>query len=164
MADTFIQGSFAFRCLPADCALLDETITALNAITKGDEPEPPGKRAAALFPPSRCEEPWSGLVDLMPDPDRPGINADFDWVIDPDDPHVATVYLSSMTDFEPGSIAELIHLCCQESLTLGPVGFEWAVTCSRPRIDEFGGGWCVIFADRIEFNRTGEALTRAMAG
>jgi hypothetical protein len=38
------------------------------------------------------------------------------------------------------SIVALIHHCCRETSAMEPVGFEWAVTCSRPRLDDFGGG------------------------
>ncbi len=98
----------------------------------------------------------------MPDPEFPGINADFLREIAPDDPGLAIVCFFSMEDFEPLALAELIHACCRETLQAGPIAFEWAATCSRPRIDEFGGGWCAIFADRILFETTGQALSRAL--
>lgn len=163
MADSYGLGSFAFRCLVNEADVLVEAIRALNDIMMEDEPEPPSDAMAAIVPPSRADEPWSGLVDLMPDPDFPGINADYTSEIAPDDPTIAIVCFSSMVDFEPLPIAELIYRCCRETLKVGPVGFEWAATCSRPRLDEFGGGWCVIFADRIEIENTGHALSRALA-
>ena len=70
---------------------------------------------------------------------------------------------ASMDDFDAAAIAVVIQRCCPETLAKGPIGFEWAMTCSKPRIGEFGGGWCAIFADRIEIDATNEALSRALA-
>lgn len=167
MADCWVQGSFAFRCLPAEADLLYEAMRALNDLMVEDEPEPPSAAMAAIFAPTRTGEPWSGLVDLMPDPEFPGINAD--WLREaapddpnPDDPNIAIMVFYSMVDFDPFALAELIRGCCRETLTAAPIGFEWAMTCSKPRIGEFGGGWCAVFADRIESETTGSGLSRAL--
>jgi hypothetical protein len=160
MADTYLQGSFAFRCTTAEADLLVEALRALHHIMMEDEPELPSPAMMEIFPPSRADAPWSGLIDVMPDPDFPSINADFSRDDVPDMPGMATIVLSSMEDFQPLEIAELIHGCCRTTLAIAPVGFEWAVTCSRPRIDEFGGGWCAVFADRILYENTGRALDR----
>lgn len=118
---------------------------------------------SAAFPPIHVDEPWSGLVERMPDPEFPVLHADVAREVAPDDPALAMVVISSMIDFEPLAIAELIRGCYQQTLVLAPVCYEWAVTCSRPRLDEFGGGWCVVFADRIEIESTGTALARALS-
>jgi hypothetical protein len=34
---------------------------------------------------------------------------------------------------------------------LEPVGFTWSNTCSKPRLDEFGGGCCVVTQQIIKF-------------
>lgn len=64
---------------------------------------------------------------------------------------------------EPLSIVALIHHCCRKTLAMEPVGFEWALTCSRPRLDDFGSGWCAVLADRIDHENTGSGLSRALA-
>ena len=74
------------------------------------------------------------------------------------------VCLVSMTDFDPENVAMLIQRCCAETLAKAPIGFEWATVCSRPRIGEFGGGWCAVFTDRIELESTSEPLSRALVG
>jgi len=162
MADSYVQGSFAFRCLRDEASFLDEAITALNAIMQEDEPGPPSQGMAAMMSPTRRDEPWSGLVDRMPDPEFPGINADVTMDSVPDDKDALVVCFSSMSDFDPLAIAEVIRACCPTTLASGPIGFEWASTCSRPRLDEFGGGWCAVFADRIEIENTGRALWRTL--
>jgi hypothetical protein len=69
MADTYLQGSFAFRCTTAEADLLVEALRALHHIMMEDEPELPSPAMMEIFPPSRADAPWSGLIDVMPDPD-----------------------------------------------------------------------------------------------
>lgn len=59
---------------------------------------------------------------------------------------------------------EIARTFSPELAALIGYGFEWAATCSKPRIGEFGGGWCAVFADRIEIETTGEALSQALDG
>ena len=47
---------------------------------------------------------------------------------------------------EPWNIAELIRRTCPSIL---PYGFEWSVTCDKPRLDHFGGGYFVMTKDSI---------------
>ena len=162
MADIWIQGSFAFRCTAAECALIEEAANAGCVLANGDEPEPPSAVLLAAFPPGDGEDGWSGFRDAFVDPDFPVVGADFIAETCPDDPSARIVCFASMTDFDPENVAMLIQRCCPDTLAKGPIGFEWAVTCSRPRIGEFGGGWCAVFADRIEIETTGEALSQAL--
>lgn len=161
MADIWIQGSFAFRCTAAECALIEEAANAGYALTNGDQPEPPSAALLAAFPPDDRADAWSGFRHAFVDPDFPVIGADFVGQPYPDDPHARIVCFASLADFDPENVAMLIQRCCVETLAKEPIGFEWAVTCSRPRVGEFGGGWCAIFADRIEIETTGEALSQA---
>lgn len=43
---------------------------------------------------------------------------------------------------------ELLVSRLVDELDLKPVTISWAYTCSKPRIDEFGGGACVIRKDQ----------------
>lgn len=43
---------------------------------------------------------------------------------------------------------------------LQPIGFTWADTCSKPRIDEFGGGAVLISRDRVQIETTHDLLNR----
>jgi hypothetical protein len=43
------------------------------------------------------------------------------------------------------------------------IGFQWADTCSKPRLDEFGGGAVYISADDVEFMSTGRWLYEQFA-
>lgn len=164
MADTWIQGSFAFRCSAAEASLLAQAVDAAHDICAALETEPPGPDLLAVFPPTNLRDPWSGFRNAFADPEFSCVGADFASVALPDDPGNCVIHFSSMDDFDPGAIAMLIQRCCQQTLRMAPVGFEWAMTCSKPRIGEIGGGWCAVFADRIAFESTGEALSRALNG
>lgn len=43
------------------------------------------------------------------------------------------------------------------------MGFEWANTCSKPRLDGFGGGAVYISADEVEFTNTSHWLDEQFA-
>ena len=40
-------------------------------------------------------------------------------------------------------------------------GLEWAETCSKPRVGEFGGGWALVTAEGTTWGSTHEALCAA---
>ena len=44
-----------------------------------------------------------------------------------------------------------------------PIGFEWAYTCSRPRLDAFGGGYMVIRAHDIVQTSTHDLMLRDLS-
>lgn len=164
MADHWTQGSFAFRCTASEAALIEEAANAGYALVNGDEPDPPSAALRAAFPPAREDDLWSGFREAFDDPDFPLIGADFVGQPCPDDPVARVACFASMDGFDPSGIAVVIQRCCPETLAKGPVGFEWASVCSKPRVGEFGGGWCAIFADRIEMETTAEVLDRALSG
>jgi len=164
VADTYIQGSFAFRCAAAERDLIQEVIYATRDLSDEEEPEKPSATLLAVFPPTDETDTWSGLRGAFADPAYPIIGADFTSEDDPDRPNGCVAIFSSMIDFDPEVIAMLVHRCCKETLQNGAIGFQWAVSCSKPRIDEFGGGWCAVFPDRIEIESTHEPLSRALGG
>jgi hypothetical protein len=57
-----------------------------------------------------------------------------------------------------GVAAFLQHLV--RKFGLPPLGFTWASTCSKPRIDAFSGGACWITASHIEYLDTAAWLQR----
>lgn len=164
MADCYTQGSFAFTCSHAEMALIEEAFQASYDLGDGDAPTEPTPEFLAAFPPKSPGDPWSGFLAIFDDPDFPSFGVDFEGGNTLDQPGVSTVSFWGMTDFQPDALAALIQRCCQATLLQAPIGFEWALSCSRARIGEFGGGWCAVFADRIEIETTGEALSRAIEG
>lgn len=145
-------------------AWLPEAFQASYDIESGNSPVEPSPEFLAAFPAVSAGDPWSGFLAIFPDPDFPSFGVEFEGGNSLERPEVSTVCFYSTTDFQPDAVAALIQHCCQETLRQAPIGFEWACSCSKPRIGEFGGGWCAIFADRIEIETTGEALSRAIAG
>jgi len=162
MADSYVQGSFAFTCTHAELALIEEAFQASFELEAGSTPGEPTPEFLAAFPPTEPDDPWSGFGAIFPDPDFPTFGAEFEGGNSPDRPEVSTAIFYSTTDFQPDALSALIQHCCQNTLRDAPIGFEWACSCSKPRIGEFGGGACAIFADRIVFDNTAQMLQRAM--
>lgn len=162
MADNYVKGSFAFTCTQGELELLSEAFNATSDLLIDSEAGDPTPALLAVLPPKDPAAPWSGLCDLFGDPDFPDLGANIHSEVNRDTPGTCTVHIYGTETFQPDPIAHLIHRCCQATLKQGPIGFEWAETCSKPRAGEFGGGWCAIFPDRIEFENTRQALSAAL--
>ncbi|QUT07574.1 hypothetical protein KFK14_09340 [Sphingobium phenoxybenzoativorans] len=163
MADSYVQGSFAFTCTHEEMALIEEAFQASYDLEAGDTPTEPTPEFLAAFPPVSPDKLWSGFFAIFPDPDFPNFGVDFEGGNSQEQPQISTVIFYSTTDFQPDPLAALIQRCCQTTLHDAPIGFEWACSCSKPRIGEFGGGACAIFADRIVFDNTAQMLERALS-
>ncbi|WP_313231176.1 hypothetical protein [Sphingobium yanoikuyae] len=159
MADHHVQGSFAFTCAAAERALIEEAWQRAADLLGDFTPGEPSAAFLAAFMPTDLANPFNGLLAIFDDPAFPDFGAEIQ--IEGDADCVVSIY--GTTDFQPGPIAALIRHCCQESLTARPIGFDWSYACSRPRRDSFGGGWCAIFADHVEFGTTQEQLARRLA-
>jgi hypothetical protein len=168
MADMYVQASLAFRCAQNEWALIDEANRASASLMRAHDCKGPSTAFLRAFPPSKAHDLWSGYRDIFADGDYPDLGADIigrplldavgkwdgGWEI----------AIMGMAGFQPDAIAQLIYVCCKASLAAEPVGFEWAFSCSKPRLGEFGGGWCAIFPDRIEMKSTSQALEAALNG
>ncbi len=163
MADTYVQGCFAFACSPAEMALLEEAFQASYDLGEDYNPDTvdPSPEFLALFPAAEDDR-WAGFRDIFSDHDFPTFGATLTGS-NLADPSVVVAVITSEIALEPEPLAKLIQRCCSASLQDGPIGFEWSVACSRMRVGEFGGGWCAIFPDRIEIETTGEALSAALS-
>ncbi|AZI37674.1 hypothetical protein NT2_06_02250 [Caenibius tardaugens NBRC 16725] len=164
MADSYTQGSFAFTCSHAEMALIEEAFQASYDLGDGDTPAEPTPEFLMAFPSVAPDDTWSGFLAIFDDPDFPNFGVEFEGGNTLDQPGVSIVSFWSMTDFQPAALGQLIRHCCQDTLRQAPIGFEFAFSCSRARRDEFGGGWCAVFADRIEIETTREVLSRAIEG
>ncbi|PZU66755.1 hypothetical protein [Sphingobium sp.] len=162
MADPFIQGSFAFTCSIAEAALIEEA-WQLAADLMGDfESAPVSDELLAVFPPTIGDKPLSGFTAIFDDANFPDFGAEIRVANSIEDPKTCTVTIYSTIDFQPWPIAGLIQRCCQSSLAVVPVGFDWSYSCTKPYLDSFGGGWCAVLPDRIEIESTREALSKAL--
>ncbi len=164
MADSFVQGSFAFACTIEEAVLIEEAWQITADLGCELEPASVSPEFLAIFPPINGEDQLSGFTAIFDDPLFPEFGADLAVHNPPEDPTTCSVSIYSTTDFQPGPIGTLIQRCCQTSLAQDPIGFDWSFTCTRPYRDSFGGGWCAIFPNRIEFRTTRQALSRALEG
>lgn len=160
MADHYVQGSFAFTCTARESALIEEAWQHAADLLGDFTPGEPSAEFLAAFMPDELANPFNGLLAIFDDPAFPEFGAELEIAGGVET--IVSIY--GTTDFQPGPIAELIRRCCQESLKDGPVGFNWNYSSSRPRLDSFGGGWCAIFADHVEFETTQEQLARRLNG
>lgn len=164
MADSYVQGSFAFTCTKAEAALIEECWQHASALVLDLDPEEPSADFLTIFPPKEGGDHFSGFLEIFHDANFPDFGADLSVESEPDDAQQSALVIYSLTDFQPDPIANLIFRCCQEILKQSPIGFDWSYSCDRPRIDHFGGGFCAIFPDRIEFQTTNRQLKRAVDG
>ena len=164
MADSYVQGSFTFSCTHAELALIEEAFEASYAFMAEDTPADPSPEFSAAFPPVKPDDPWSGFLAIFADPDFPDFGVEFEAENPRERPELSTVFVYSTTDFQPDALAQLIRHCCQDTLRQAPIGFEWACSCSRPKVGEFGGGVCAIFADGMVFKTTSAMLGDLLSG
>lgn len=162
MADSYIQGSIAFTCTHAEMALIEEAFQASFDLQDERTPNDLTPEFLAAFPPTTPDDPCSGFLSIFPDCDFPNFGVEFEGSNRLDQPDVNIVSFWGMTDFQAAALGGLIRHCCQDTLRQAPIGFEFAFSCSRARRDEFGGGWCAVFADRIEIETSRQALSRCI--
>ena len=78
------------------------------------------------------------LLDAMrdvPDDDAP---YGFDAELDPTDP--AQIIMTDGGQGDPEHVIAFVLRCAEAFGLSGRWGFIWALTCSKPRVDGFGGG------------------------
>ncbi len=62
----------------------------------------------------------------------------------PDDQHGPAVWIHSGESGEPEHVIGFVLRCAATFNLKGRWGFRWALTCSRPVLDAFGGGAQII--------------------
>ena len=162
MADAYVQASVAFTVHACEAALLEEAFVAARDWDDDGVTFAPSAAFAAHFPPAVPGEAWSGLQTIFSDPDFPTFGAKITIEALPGDPRQRKVIIYGLHNFDVDAVAELIRRCCSASLLSGPIGFDYALSCSKPVPGQFGGGWMVIHHDRIESGNTSDALAAAL--
>jgi hypothetical protein len=84
----------------------------------------------------------SDLEAILPDDDWIGYEAEID-----DD----GLWIHSEECGQPEHVVPLVQEFLLRFRPQDHVGFSWADTCSKPRIDEFGGGACLITAEAVRW-------------
>ena len=148
MADYYTHLCFAFKANDDEVDLLD----AITGIDWDDEAPLP-EAVAAKFP--NKDELRTAIFGEHDDLFHFGV--DF---------HITGNEVWVTSDGGPNldALANVIQLCCQDTLKQAPIGFEWSNDCSKHRPDAFGGGWCAIFHDRQEWENTATRLEMALRG
>lgn len=64
---------------------------------------------------------------------------------------------------DPDRVARVVQEFFRQCDKDGFFGFEWAETCSKPRVDEFSGGAVLVTADEIRWMHTSRWLVDQLA-
>ena len=64
--------------------------------------------------------------------------------LQPDEQHGPTLWIHSGESGEPEHVIDFVLRCAATFELQGRWGFRWALTCSRPVLDAFGGGAQII--------------------
>lgn len=67
-----------------------------------------------------------------------------DFALEADDSNPGELWIYANESGNPDDVIEFIAQCSKELSLSGFWGFSWAFTCSKPRLNEFGGGAVVI--------------------
>jgi len=99
MADSYVQGSFAFTCSNAEMALIEEAFQASYDLGADIELSASSPEFLEAFPPVMPHGPRSGFLAIFPDPDFPNLGVEFEGGNSLERPEISTVMFYSMTDF-----------------------------------------------------------------
>lgn len=153
MADYYTQTAFALRVDGAEAQILPEIDEVLDAIQTGFEnPEDAlacwtscSERFRQMFPADNPSEPFASLTGLFSDETYPSHGAEI--TCSPDLANDGGMILDVTGDsIDPYALASLLRIVFPSAL---PFRFGWAETCSRMRVDSFGGGFLEVSHDRI---------------
>jgi len=153
MADYYTQTSFAIEVSAAEAALIQEIDPLLRAIADGFETaaqaeavyEATSLQFQAAFPKGADGDPFFELTRLFDDPTWPAVGCDLEVQAIPERPGHYQLWVHG-DDARPFDLAALLQSVCPSAL---PFRFGWAYTCSRHRLDAFGGGYMEVAAGGI---------------
>ena len=153
MADYYTQTAFALRVDAADAEILPEIDDVIDAIQTGFEnPEEAlafwascSERFRQLFPANDPRQPFERFTTLFSDETYPSHGAEITCSTDPANEGGAILDVSG-DSVDPYALAGLLRILLPSAL---PFRFGWAETCSRMRVDSFGGGFVEVSAERI---------------
>lgn len=110
-----------------------------------------------------------GLLELRDDADESGLlalghigrrvideqwdSAEFQWSLRsaPDDAHAGALWIYAEESGNPEHVALVLEEYLKLFEPAGVITFSWAHTCSKLRVDEFGGGAAVVTATATKF-------------
>jgi len=115
---------------------------------------------AAAYAAALLERAEAGVLVEVPDQAHPVFGEDpyatppeLTAVTDEDEPHVWLTDDAGESDLD--CTAAVVRWLLRTQGGIGPVFFEWADTCTKPRVGAFGGGAMVVTAVAVEALSTG---------
>lgn len=147
MANNYTNFSLAFRVTPKACQWI-ETVLGKASQAAGDDTD--DKDIQEAFPN------WD-FAQCM----------GFEWSIEAEG--VGKKCVHTMWIRDPGgegdaeSVANFIQAYLKRFGQKGKVGFQYANTCSSQRVDEFGGGACVVTAKKQKWINTFDWVNKELA-
>lgn len=90
----------------------------------------------------------------------------FEWTITPTPnkaDQVTELWLHADEAGEPGQVAAFLRAYLAKFNPTGSLWFSWAYTCSKMRVNEFGGGAVVVTATKVTFLDVQDWATRRSA-
>lgn len=153
MADYYTQTSFAIHVSEDEAALINENDPILRGLAEGFETAAEAEATYAAtsagfqtaFPKGADGDPFFELTSLFDDPTWPTIGCDMEARQDSERPGHFQLWVNG-DDVRPFDLAALLQRVCPSAL---PFRFGWAYTCSRHRLDAFGGGYMEVGAHGI---------------
>lgn len=133
MADNFLQFSTEISNLNKEERAWCEAHLSLF----GDEPPQEKDEGYEEF--TRL----AGIYELEDETDTLG----FDWKFEDDG-----LWIVAELNGNPDHVAHFMQMFLQKFRPKDALCFSWATTCSRPLLDEFGGGAAFITAKKIQWN------------
>jgi len=73
----------------------------------------------------------------------------FDSVIEPNQ-----IWIYTEESGNPDNVAAFLQAYIQRFDSTAVIGFHWSHSCSKPRLDEFGGGAAVVTSDAVRWMDT----------
>ena len=98
-------------------------------------------------------------VDIDPCDIKPIMSQDWELVNNDRKAGAFVVWFYGDPDIDVECAAVVIQRFLKECRPQGSCGFSWAETCSKPRLDSFGGGACFITATNISWQSSGDWLS-----
>ena len=167
MADNYVQAAFAVTMTAAEAKLVaacEEAIDILDA-ARDDQDEIAlglafgklGPDFAAAFP-RQPHNPFRSFAAIFDDPDFICLGAEI-FIGEPEENGLVTVSCYG-SHINPDNVAALFFHCAKSAL---PFGFEYAWTCDKFRLSEFGGGAVFITTEGLQHFNTNRMLDEALA-
>ena len=167
MADNYVQAAFAVTMTAAEAKLVAACGEAIDILDAARDVQGEtaleiafgklGPDFAAAFP-AQAGNTFGSFAAIFDNPAFICLGADI-FIGEAQENGLVTVSCYG-SHINPDNIAALLFHCAKSAL---PFGFEYAWTCDKFRISEFGGGAVLITAEGLQHFNTNRMLDEALA-